>query len=54
MGATRHSHRSDAVAALDIVLTADELNVLESPYVPHAVVAMFVPPGPALEARVVG
>lgn len=35
VGATRASHLDDAVAALDIELSADELERLTSPYIPH-------------------
>jgi len=38
IGASKPGHLDDAIAALDIVLTADELDWLETPYVPHAVV----------------
>ena len=38
VGATKVSHLDDAVAALDLRLTAEEIAELESPYVPHAVV----------------
>ena len=37
VGATRVGHLDDAVAALDIVLTAEELDRLEAPYVPQQV-----------------
>lgn len=37
VGATRLEQLDDAVAALDLVLTADELAALQAPYVPHAV-----------------
>jgi len=36
VGATKASHVSDAVAALDVQLTDDEVATLEKPYVPHA------------------
>ena len=36
VGATKASHLSDAVAALDVDLTDDEVAILEKPYVPHA------------------
>ncbi len=36
VGATKASHLSDAVAALDVQLTDDEVATLEKPYVPHA------------------
>jgi aryl-alcohol dehydrogenase-like predicted oxidoreductase len=38
VGATRPHHLDDAVAALSVKLTQDEIASLESPYVPHAVV----------------
>ncbi|WP_433294173.1 aldo/keto reductase [Actinoplanes sp. CA-030573] len=34
-GATKDTHLTDAVAALDITLTDDEVNALESPYTPR-------------------
>ncbi|WP_435418572.1 aldo/keto reductase [Parerythrobacter aurantius] len=49
IGATRQGHITDAVAALDIELTVEELMALEAPYVPHAVVGMFDMPEPALK-----
>ncbi len=36
VGATKASHLRDAVAALDVDLTDDEVATLEKPYVPHA------------------
>jgi aryl-alcohol dehydrogenase-like predicted oxidoreductase len=38
VGASKPGHLEDALAALDIVLTEDEISRLEAPYVPHAVV----------------
>lgn len=38
IGATKPQHLSDAIAALDVVLTAEEVEQLEAPYVPHPVV----------------
>ncbi len=38
VGASKASHLDDAIAALDIELTDDEIERLEAPYVPHAVV----------------
>lgn len=38
VGATKPHHLPDAVAALDVKLTAEEMAYLEDPYVPHAVV----------------
>lgn len=37
LGATKIRHVDDAIAALDIELTADELALLEAPYRPHRV-----------------
>ncbi|MDX6254590.1 MAG: 1-deoxyxylulose-5-phosphate synthase [Frankiales bacterium] len=37
VGATKPHHLDDAVAALDLQLTPDEIAVLEEPYVPHNV-----------------
>jgi aryl-alcohol dehydrogenase-like predicted oxidoreductase len=37
VGATKLSHIDDAVAALSLELTAEEIAVLEEPYVPHAI-----------------
>ena len=37
IGATKPHHIDDAVAAVDLVLSADEIARLEEPYVPHAV-----------------
>ena len=37
IGASRLGHLEDAVAALDLRLTAEELTALEAPYVPHPV-----------------
>jgi len=38
IGATKDEHIDNAVQAVDITLTADEIAALEAPYVPHAVV----------------
>jgi aryl-alcohol dehydrogenase-like predicted oxidoreductase len=38
IGATRPEHLKDAVAALAVKLTDEEVNSLEEPYIPHAVV----------------
>ena len=38
VGATKPSHIDDAVAAVDLELTADEIARLEEPYTPHPVV----------------
>jgi aryl-alcohol dehydrogenase-like predicted oxidoreductase len=37
VGATRPEHLQDAVAALDVKLTEDEVKALEAPYIPHPV-----------------
>jgi len=37
IGASKPGHLEDAVAALDLALTAEEIARLEAPYVPHAV-----------------
>lgn len=38
IGATKMAHLENAVAALDVTLTAKEINYLEEPYVPHNIV----------------
>ena len=38
VGASKPGHLDDALAALDIVLSDDEIAQLEAPYVPHGVV----------------
>lgn len=38
VGATKEMHVDDAVAALDLKLTVEEISSLEEPYVPHPVV----------------
>lgn len=40
VGATKPEHLDDAIAALDLTLSADELARLEAPYMPHAVSGM--------------
>jgi 1-deoxyxylulose-5-phosphate synthase len=40
IGATKVHHLPDAVASLDLELTADEISALEAPYVPHVVLGM--------------
>jgi aryl-alcohol dehydrogenase (NADP+) len=37
VGATKLQHLEDAVAALDLTLTDDEVATLEEPYAPHPV-----------------
>jgi aryl-alcohol dehydrogenase-like predicted oxidoreductase len=38
VGASKQQHLDDAVAALSLKLTTEEIAVLEEPYVPHPVV----------------
>lgn len=38
VGASKPGHLDDAIAALDLTLSDDEIARLEAPYVPHAVV----------------
>jgi aryl-alcohol dehydrogenase-like predicted oxidoreductase len=38
VGATKLNHLDDALAAVDVRPSADEIAALEEPYVPHAVV----------------
>jgi len=40
VGATKLHHLQDAVAAVEVKLTADEVNALEGPYVPHPVLGL--------------
>jgi aryl-alcohol dehydrogenase (NADP+) len=40
VGVTKPSHLSDAIAAVDVELDADEVAYLEEPYVPHAVAGL--------------
>lgn len=44
IGATKPQHIEDAVAALDITLSDDEIQSLEAPYLPHKVMGMFAMP----------
>jgi diketogulonate reductase-like aldo/keto reductase len=43
VGATKPNHLKDAVAALDLALTNDEVKRLEESYVPHPVVGLSFP-----------
>jgi aryl-alcohol dehydrogenase-like predicted oxidoreductase len=43
VGATKLEHLDDAVAAVDIELTEEEIRILESPYRPHPVRGMEAP-----------
>ncbi|MBZ4324149.1 aldo/keto reductase, partial [Streptomyces huiliensis] len=40
IGATRATHVDDAVAAVDVTLTEDEIAQLEAPYRPHRVLGL--------------
>jgi aryl-alcohol dehydrogenase-like predicted oxidoreductase len=40
VGATKPHHLADAVAAVELKLTADEVKALEEPYVPHPVLGL--------------
>jgi aryl-alcohol dehydrogenase-like predicted oxidoreductase len=40
VGATKLHHLQDAVAAVELKLTAEEVKALEEPYVPHAVLGL--------------
>ena len=52
IGATKSKHIEDAVAALDVELSRDEIKSLEQPYVPHAVTGMFGMPRPEIKVSV--
>jgi aryl-alcohol dehydrogenase-like predicted oxidoreductase len=54
VGATKLEHLDDAVAAVELSLTAEEIERLEKPYAPHAVVGVAVPPRPAGTVSLVG
>lgn len=43
IGATKPSHLADAIAAVEVALSAEEIKRLESPYLPHAVVGLAGP-----------
>lgn len=38
IGATKFSHLEDAIPAVDVKLSPDEIAFLEEPYVPHKIV----------------
>ena len=46
VGATKAHHLTDAIAALEVELTSEDIAAVEAPYVPHAVNGM-VPPLPS-------
>ena len=41
IGATKMDHLEDAIASVELELTADEIDALEAPYKPHAVKGFF-------------
>ncbi len=41
VGSTSVKHLEEAVAALDVKLTEDEIKTLEAPYVPHVKTGAF-------------
>jgi aryl-alcohol dehydrogenase-like predicted oxidoreductase len=43
IGATKPEHLADAIAAVAVTLTPEEVKRLESPYLPHAVVGLAAP-----------
>jgi hypothetical protein len=52
VGATKPHHLDDAVAALELVLSQDELDCLAAPYVPHPIPAYYwASPGCYLAGR---
>jgi 1-deoxyxylulose-5-phosphate synthase len=38
VGVTKMAHLDDAIAAVELELTAEEIAALEEPYIPHPVV----------------
>nr|WP_137677660.1 aldo/keto reductase [Parerythrobacter lutipelagi] len=52
IGATKAKHIDDAVAALDLHLTEDEIKQLEAPYQPHPVMGLFAMPPAELKVTV--
>ncbi len=47
VGATKPAHLADAIAAVGVRLTPEEVAALEAPYVPHAVTGVAPPLGAA-------
>jgi aryl-alcohol dehydrogenase-like predicted oxidoreductase len=47
VGATKAEHLADAIAALAVTLTAEEIAAVEAPYVPHPINGMAPPLGSA-------
>jgi 1-deoxyxylulose-5-phosphate synthase len=53
VGATKQQHITDAVAALEVKLSSDDIAALEAPYVPHPVLGLTIPPRPPGKVSVV-
>ena len=51
VGATKSRHIEDAVKAVELYLTADELTFLEEPYLPHKLVGVMAQNTPAAAKR---
>lgn len=54
IGATKPKHIEDAVAALDVALSSEEIAAIEAPYTPHPVLGMFAMPPADLQVTVKG
>lgn len=54
IGATKPKHIKDAVAALDVTLSEEEIKRLEAPYAPHPVMGLFAMPQADLKVTVKG
>jgi aryl-alcohol dehydrogenase-like predicted oxidoreductase len=54
IGATKLEHLDDAAAAVELKLSHEEIERLEAPYLPHAVVGVTVPPRPPGSVSVLG
>jgi 1-deoxyxylulose-5-phosphate synthase len=54
IGATRLEHLDDGAAAVELSLSAEEIELLEAPYAPHPVIGVAVPPRPAGTVSVLG
>lgn len=52
VGATKTKHIDDAVAALDLALTPDEIAALEQNYLPHEVTGIFAMPPAELQLSI--
>jgi aryl-alcohol dehydrogenase-like predicted oxidoreductase len=46
VGATKTQHLADAIAALDVHLSREEIDAMEAPYVPRAVSGVSPPMNP--------